>query len=203
MGKVIYHTAVSLDGFVAGPNDSPENGLGDGGEKLHEWYFKGSVEIPTSDGQLILKVFPESARVLQEVTGGIGAEIWGRRTFDFTQGWGGHPPLRPCFIVTHRAPQEWVRPDSPFIFVTDSVESAVRQAKAAAGGKDVAVATASIFQQALAAGLVDEIHLSMVPVMLGGGVRMFGLLPGPPVDLEILRVAEAPGVTHISYRVIK
>jgi len=203
MGKVIFHNAISLDGFVAGPNDSPENGLGDGGEKLHQLYFNGSEEIPTSDWQMTLKVAPESAKVLRESIARTGAEIWGRRTFDITGAWGGHPPFTPCFIVTHHPPQEWVREGSPFTFVTDGVESAVQKAKTAAGGKNVAISTASIFQQALAAGLIDEIHLSLVPVLLGGGIRLFGGLTEAPVDLEIIRVVEAPGVTHLSFRVLK
>lgn len=203
MGKVIFHSAISLDGYTAGPNDSPENGLGDGGEKLHQWYFNGTEEIPIAGGQMVLKLSPESAKLLKESVERLGAEIWGRRTFDFTGGWGGQPPLAPCFIVTHHPPQEWVREDSPFTFVTDGVESAIQKAKAAAGDKDVAIATASIFQQALAAGLVDEIHLSVAPALLGGGIRLFDNLPAAPVDLEIIQVLDAPGVTHLVYRVAR
>lgn len=203
MGKVVFHSAVSLDGYVAGPNDSAENGLGDGGEKLHQWYFNGSQEIPISDGQMVLKVAPESAEILKEAAGKVGAEVWGRRTFDIAQAWGGHPPMTPCIIVTHHPPREWVGEGSPFTFVTDGVESAIQKAKAAAGDKDVAISTASIFQQALAAGLIDEINLSVVPVLLGGGIRLFGSLTAAPADLETIRVVAAPDVTHLSFRVVK
>ena len=123
MGKVVFHIAMSLDGFVAGPNDNPDNGLGDGGDQLHTWYFNGSVEIPISDGDMALKVSPQSAELLKEWMAKAGAEVWGRRTFDITRAWGGHPPSpAPCFIVTHAAPQEWMKEGSPFTFVTDGVD---------------------------------------------------------------------------------
>ncbi len=203
VGKVIFQNAVSLDGFVAGPNDSPKNGLGDGGEALHDWYFNGTVEFPISDGQMTLKVSPQSAALLSELLPTSGANIWGRRTFDITDGWSGHPPTRPCFIVTHHVPEKWAGKDSPFVFVTDGVESAVRKAKQAAGDKNVSISTASIMQQALKAGLLDEIWISVVPLLLGGGVRLFGNLDTRPIQLERLRVVEAPGVTHLGFRVKK
>jgi len=133
MGKVIFNMTVSLDGFVAGPNDGPENGLGDGGERLFKWYFSGDTEIPISDGNMVLKVSSQSAEILKEALGTYGAGVWGRRTFDIAKGWGGHPPGSPCFIVTHTVPQEWVKEGSPFTIVTNGVESAIRQAKKAAG----------------------------------------------------------------------
>lgn len=203
MGKVKFHTAISLDGFVAGPNDGPENGLGDGGECLHTWYFNGTTEIPISDGQMVLKVSPQSAELLNEVTANTGIEIWGRRTFDITGGWDGHPPSSPCYIVTHSVPQEWAGPGSPFVFITDGVERAIRQAKAAAGEKDVMICTASILQQGLNAGLVDEIAVSVVPCLLGGGVRLFENIDVSAIKLETMRVVDAPGVTHLIYQVKK
>ncbi len=203
MGKVLFHNAISLDGFVAGPNDSPENGLGVGGDVLHEWYFNGNTEIHVSSGTPVLKVSPQSAAVLRETMSNMGASVWGRRTFDIAGGWGGHPPGEPCFIVTHNVPQEWIQKESPFVFITDGVESAIRQAKRAAGEKDVVLNTASILQQALQAGLVDEIHLSVVPVLLERGVRLFDHLGDKPIELERTRVVEAPGVTHLAYRVVK
>ncbi len=202
MGKVTFHNAVSLDGFVAGPNDSPDNGLGDGGEVLHKWYFDGNTEISVSSGTPLLKVSPQSAQVLQESMSTFGAGVWGRRTFDIAGAWGGHPPGEPCFIVTHTIPQEWVKEGSPFTFVTDGVESAIRQARRVAGDKDVMLSTASILQQGLRAGLVDEINLSVVPVLLGSGVRLFDHL-GKPIELETVRVIQAPGVTHLTYRVLR
>jgi dihydrofolate reductase len=106
-------------------------------------------------------------------------------------------------IVTHSIPEEWVKAGSPFTFVTDGVESAIRQARQAAGEKDVVVSTASILQQGLKAGLIDEINLSVVPVLLGSGVRLFDHLGAKPIELEIIRAIQAPGVTHLAFRVVK
>jgi len=203
MGKVVFNMTMSLDGFVAGPNDSPENGLGDGGDRLFKWYFSGDTEISLGSGSPLLKVSPQSAKLLNEAFGRYGAGVWGRRTFDIAQAWGGHPPETPCFIVTHTVPQEWVREGSPFIFVTDGVESAIRQARQAAGDKDVVVCTASILQQCLKAGLVDEIYVDLAPVLLGGGVRLFDQSGTQPIELESLRAIETPGVTHLGFRVVK
>lgn len=201
MGKVVFNMTMSLDGFVAGPNDGPENGMGDGGDQLFEWYFSGDTEVPISDGQMTLKVSSKSAELLKEALEASGAGVWGRRTFDIARGWGGHPPGRPCFIVTHTIPPEWVKEESPFTFVTDGVESAIRQAKQAAGDKNVVICTASIMQQCLRAGLLDEIYVDVAPVLLGGGVRLFDNLG--PIRLENIRTIEAPGVTHLGFRVVK
>ena len=149
------------------------------------------------------KVSPQSAKVLKEAIAAQGAGVWGRRTFDIARAWGGHPPVSPCFVLTHTVPQEWVKKGSPFIFVTDGVESAIRQAKKAAGNKDVVVSTASILQQCLNAGLMDEIHISLVPVLLGNGVRLFDHLRTAPIELQSMRVIEAPGVTHLTFRVVR
>ncbi len=203
MRKVVFNMTMSLDGFVAGPNDGPENGLGDGGDGLFEWYFRGDTEIPISDGNMVLRVSAQSAEILKEAMGTYGAGVWGRRTFDIARAWGGHPPGTPCFIVTHTAPQEWVKDGSPFTFVTDGVESAIRQAKKAAGNKDVVVCTASILQQCLKAGLLDEIHVDVAPILLGSGVRLFDHLGPGPIKLECIRAIEAPGVTHLGFRVVK
>jgi dihydrofolate reductase len=203
MGKVVFNMTMSLDGFVAGPNDGPDNGMGDGSDKLFNWYFSGDTEIPISDGNMMLKVSQQSAAILEEAFETYGAGVWGRRTFDIAQGWGGHPPGSPCFIVTHTVPQEWVAEDSPFTFVTDGIESAVRQAKEAAGDKDVVICTASILQQCLKAGLVDEIHVDVAPLLLGKGVRLFDHFGDEPIELESIRVIEAPGVTHLGFRVVR
>jgi dihydrofolate reductase len=203
MGKVVFNMTVSLDGFVAGPNDGPDNGLGDGGERLHDWYFSGDTEVRISEGTPPLKVSAQSAALLREAVARSGAGVWGRKTFDIAHAWGGHPPIAPAFVVTHAVPREWARPGSPFTFVTDGVESALRQAKRAAGEKDVVVSTASILQQCLNIGLVDELHLDVAPVLLGKGVRLFANLSPAPVELERTHVVEAPGVTHLSFRVVK
>lgn len=203
MGKVVFHMSVSLDGFVAGPNDGPEKGLGDGGAALFKWYFSGNTEISVSSGMPPLKVSPQSATVLTEAMATRGAGVWGRKTFEIAHAWGGHPPISPCFVVTHTVPPEWVKQGSPFTFVTDGVESAIRQAKKAAGNKNVVVSTASILQQCLNVGLLDEIHISLVPVLLGNGVRLFDHLRLAPVELQSTRVIEAPEVTHLSFRVVR
>lgn len=203
MGKVVFNMTVSLDGFVAGPNDNPENGLGDGGDALFNWYFSGDTEVPISDGNMVLKVSSQSAELLKQSFETYRAGVWGRKTFDIAHAWGGHPPGSPAFIVTHHVPQEWVYEGSPFTFVTDGVESAIRQAQEAAGDKDVVICTASILQQCLNAGLMDEIHLDIAPLLLGKGVRLFDHLNIEPVNLERIRVVEAPGVTHFGFRVVK
>ena len=117
-------------------------------------------------------------------------------------GW--QPPLGvPTFVATHTVPQEWVYEGSPYTFITDGVESAVGQAKVVAGDKNVAVGAASIAQQCIRAGLLDEIHIDLVPVLLGNGVRLFEHLGTEPIQLERTRVIEAPGVTHLTFRVVK
>jgi dihydrofolate reductase len=203
MGNVVFNMTMSLDGFVAGPNDSPENGLGDGGDALFNWYFSGDTEVPISDGNMVLKVSSQSAKLLKDAMNNYGAGVWGRKTFDIAHAWEGHPPGSPAFIVTHTIPQEWIYEGSPFTFVTDGVENAIRQAKQTAGDKDVVICTASILQQCLNLGLMDEIHIDVAPLLLGKGVRLFDHLNIKPTELESLRVVEAPGVTHLGFRVLK
>jgi dihydrofolate reductase len=177
--------------------------MGDGGDALFRWYFTGDTEIPISDGNMVLKVSQQSARLLQDAMRNYGAGVWGRRTFDIAHAWRGHPPGSPAFIVTHNAPQEWVYDGSPFTFVTDGVESAIRQAQQVAGEKDVVVCTASILQQCLNLGLIDEIHIDVAPLLLGKGVRLFDHLDIKPLELERIRVIEAAGVTHMGFRVVR
>jgi dihydrofolate reductase len=203
MSKVIFNMTVSLDGFVAGLNDGPENGLGDGGDALFNWYFSGDVDVPIAGGGMVLKVSAPSAKILNDSFQSYGAGVWGRRTFDFTHAWGGHPPGSPAFIVTHNVPEEWVYDGSPFTFVTDGVESAIRQAKQAAGDKNVVLCTASILQQALNLGLVDEIYIDVAPFLLGKGVRLFDHLNIAPTQLENILAVNTPNVTHLGYRVVK
>ena len=195
MGKVTFNMTMSLDGFVAGPNDDVD--------ALFTWYFSGDTEVPISDGNMVLKVSKQSAELLNEAFSRYGAGVWGRRTFDFAHAWGGHPPGSPCFIVTHNVPQEWVKEGSPFTFVTDGVESAIRQAKEAAGDKDVVICTPSILQQCIKAGLVDEIYVDLAPILLGGGVSLFDHLGIGTINLECIQNIQAPGVTHLGFRVIK
>ena len=204
MSKVIVELSISLDGFAAGPNDGPDNPLGDGGQRLFDWYQTGDTELALPGTEMVFRVQRASAELLRPEWAKIGAGVAGRRMFDIARAWEGKPPVDgPAFIVTHHPPQEWVYEGSPFTFVTDGVESAVRQAIAAANGKDVSVSSPSIAQQALNAGLLDEIHLAVVPVLLGGGVRLFDHLKVAPVELERILAVETPDVTHLQFRVIK
>jgi dihydrofolate reductase len=204
MGKVSTGLSMSLDGFIAGPNDGPQSPLGEGGERLFAWYSEGDTEYRLPGTEMVFEISPQSAELLREAHSKMGAFVTGRRTFDITDGWGGRPPLGvPAFVLSHTVPQQWVYEGSPFTFVTDGVESAVERARAVAGEKDVAVGAASIVQQCLRAGLLDEIHIDLVPVLLGGGVRLFEHLGTTPIELESTRVIEAPGVTHLTFRVLR
>jgi dihydrofolate reductase len=206
MSKVVLELSMSLDGFIAGPNDGPDNGLGDGGDALFKWYSSGDTDFPLPGTDMVFKISRASAEFLRPSWMNIGASVAGRRTFDIAHGWGGNPPGgadEPHFVVTHTVPQEWVKPGSPFTFVTDGVESAVRQAKEAAGGKNIDLMGASIAQQCLNAGLLDEIQVDLAPVLLGGGVRLFDHLDSAPIELEPIAVVQGLGVTHLRYRVVK
>jgi dihydrofolate reductase len=177
---------------VAGPNDGPDLPLGEGGERLFAWYYSGDTDLPLPGTEMVFKVSRASAELIQATWSTIGAMVAGRRMFDIAHGWGGNPPGGGnCFIVTHTVPQEWVYKGSPFTFVTDGVESAVAQAKQAAGEKNVGISSASIAQQCLQADLLD------------GGVRLFDHLGALPIELENTSVVEAPGVTHLGFRVVK
>ncbi len=204
MGKVAVGLTMSLDGFIAGPNDGPERPLGEGGERLFEWYSGGDTEYEMPGTGMVFRISPQSVELLREVNERMGAFVTGRRTFNIANGWGGNPPLGvPTFVVTHSVPEEWVYEGSPYTFVTDGVEKAVELAKEVAGDMDVAVGAASIAQQCIRAGLLDEVHVNLAPVLLGGGVRLFEHLGTAPIELESPRVIEAPGVTHLTFRVIK
>jgi dihydrofolate reductase len=204
MSKTIVELSMSLDGFVAGPNDGPDNPLGDGGKALFAWYNSGDVELRLYGSDMVFKVSRVSADFLQDTWNTKGVMVAGRRMFDIAHAWGGHPPGgAPCFIVTHHPPQEWLKEDTPFVFVSDGVESAIRQAQRAAGDGLVSIGSASIARQALAAGLLDEIHIDVAPVLLGSGVRLFDKLGVAPVQLQQIRAVEASGVTHLRYRVVK
>lgn len=199
MGNVIAYMSMSLDGFVAGPNDEID--------QVFAWFMGGDTEyrVPGGGEDDVFKVAPASAEMLRETWPGFGSVIVGRRTFDLSNAWGGKPPLGlPHVVVTHHPPAEWVKEGSPFTFVTDGVASAVRRAKQAAGDKDVSMSGASVIQQCLNAGLLDEIHIDLVPVLLGAGVRMLDNLDAARSrGLEIVRVVEGKGVTHLRFRVLK
>lgn len=204
MGKVVLELSMSLDGFVAGPNDSPQQPLGEGGAALFAWYSSGDTPLPLPGTDMVFQVSRTSADLLGPEWARNGAMVVGRRTFDIANGWAGQPPVAgPCFVVTHTIPQDWANDGSPFTFVTEGVEAAIQQARHAAGEKTISLSSASIVQQALRAGLVDEIQIDLVPVLLGGGVRLFDHLGGEPVPLERTRAVAAPGVTHLWFRVVK
>jgi len=213
MSKLRCHITTSLDGFVAGPNQSMENPLGEGGERLHDWVV-GLGIWRESHGEQGGEV-NESSRIVEESRQNIGAAVMGRNMFgppgggswgdeEWNGWWGDDPPYHyPVFILTHHArdPVE-MEGGTTFHFVTDGIESALEQARAAAGGKDVMLwGGAQAVQQYLAAGLLDVLELHVVPVLLGDGARLFDNLGGADVQLEQIRSVEAPGVTHLKYRV--
>jgi dihydrofolate reductase len=187
MGKIRTGHSTSLDGFIAGPNDGPNAPIGEGGERLLAWYSAGDTEYRLPGSEMVFKVSPQTAELLREIRATTGALVTGRRTFDLTNGWGGRHPLDvPVFVVSHTIPQEWVYEGSSFGF-----------------DKDVGVVGASLVQQCIRAGLLDEIHVDVVPVLLGGGVRLFDHLGTEPIELESTRVIEGAGVTHLTFRVVK
>jgi dihydrofolate reductase len=214
MTRLRFDISMSLDGFVAGPNQSVENPLGEGGGQLHEWAF--SLEAwRKPHGEEGGDVSPSNA-VVEESQANIGANLMGRNMFGGGDGpwgddpwkgwWGDDPPFHtPVFVVTHHAREPLtLKSGNTFTFVTDGIESALDQAREAAGDKDVHLGGgASVAQQYLKAGLIDELNINLVPVLLGAGERLFDHLEGADVKLECTRMIEAPGVTHLSYRVVK
>ncbi|WP_330475831.1 dihydrofolate reductase family protein [Terrabacter sp. C0L_2] len=195
MSDVVAIMSMSLDGFVAGPEDDVM--------QVFDWYFSsGDVEIDTGGSdRMTLKVSEPSARHLRDLTPRLGAVLTGRRTFEVAQGWGGNHAWGPAFVVTHEVPDGWPRPDSTVHFVTDGIESAVRQAQLAAGARAVGVHGADTIQQCLNAGLLDEIQVDLAAVLLGSGVRLFDHLVGTPAVLGTPTVVEGVGVTHLRYPV--
>ncbi len=213
MSKVRVHISTSLDGYVAGPTQTQENPLGEGGEELHDWLvrLKAWREHAGMDGG----EENVSSAVFHEEIANVGAEIMGRGKFgpagrgpwgdDPWQGWWGEdPPFhKPVFVLTHHEREPLTLSDTTFTFVTDGIESALQQARDASGDKDVFIGGgADTINQYLAAGLVDELELHVTPILLGGGARLFDGV-GPDVKLEELRAVQAPGVAHLKYRVVK
>ena len=200
MGNVIVDLTMSLDGFIAGADDSPDLPLGRGGEELFTWMSAGPEENRRHD---YLAPPDPSLVVVEEWMSDAGALISGRRTFDIADGWkGGHPVDAPIFVVTHQAPTEgeW----SPrVVFVTEGAERALEMAKAVAGDGTIGISGADVAQQLLRAGLVDEIQVSIAPLLLGSGVRLFDNIGSHPIRLEQGRVIPSDGVTHLRYRVLR
>ncbi len=193
MTKVIFDISMSLDGFVTASNVRPEEPMGDGGQRLHEWAF-GEDE--------------RNRELLAEAVDAVGAVIAGRRTYDLSvPWWGADGPSGaarvPVFVVT-RAEPEAVPEGGVYTFVTDGIESALEQAKTAAGDKDVAVmGGADIGRQYIRAGLIDDISIHLVPVLLGGGTRMFEHLGREHIELESAGVVQTPQATHLRFRVVE
>jgi dihydrofolate reductase len=212
VAKLRFQISISLDGFIAGPNPSEDDPLGEGGMQLHEWAFKLAAwrEPHGREGGEVNASTP----VMEEALSNVGATVMGRKMFGGDPGpwgevpwdgwWGDDPPFHtPVFVLTHheREPLE-KQGGTSFTFVTDGIESALEQAKEAAGGKDVALGGgADVAQQYLAAGLIDVLELNVVPVLLGAGTRLFDNLSGADIALEQVQAIEAPGVAHLKYRV--
>lgn len=193
MSKLILNISMSLDGFTAGSNVRPEEPMGDNGGKLHDWMFGANAS--------------ESKAVAAGFFDNIGAYIMGRRTLDLGIGlWGEDPPFHaPCFVLTGRSHDAITKQGgTSFIFVTDGIESALRQAREAAGERDIVVmGGANAAGQYFNAGLLDEIHLHLVHVLLGGGTRLFDQVAIPTTNLEKIEVTDTPGATHLKFRVLK
>lgn len=189
MALVICDMSMSLDGYVTGPHDSRENPFGDGAGTLHDWILKN----PTDEDRVVLK----------DTTDRVGAVVMGRRSFDKNEGdggWrdGGPAGDTPCFVVTHHAPTGSYAP--VFTFVTDGVEAAITRAAEVAGDGVVSLFGATVMQQALPLGLVDELRVHVIPILIGGGTPLFGRLD-PGITLERTGVVATPAATHLSFRV--
>ncbi|MGH2819746.1 MAG: dihydrofolate reductase family protein [Actinomycetota bacterium] len=213
MSQIRFHLAISLDGFVAGPDQSEENPLGVGGTDLHGWVY--GLEVWRKPHGLEGGEVNASTPAIEEIQSNVGAIVMGRNMFGGGPGpwseddpwngwWGDDPPFHtPVFVITHhpREPLE-MQGGTTFIFVTDGIESALAQAKQAASGQDVLLGGgAKVVQQYLAAGLVDEFDLHVAPILLGDGERLFESVGD--LKLEQVRAVEAPGVTHIKYRLLE
>ena len=197
MSKVVALMSMSLDGYVADRND----GVGE----VFAWYMNsGDVEFHTGGSDpMTFHVSAPSAEHLRKLWSELGAVLTGRRTFEVADGWGGNHAWGPAFVVTHEIPDGWPRPTSPVHFVTAGIESAVKRARAAAGGKNVAVHGADTIRQLLDAGLVDELCIDVAAVLLGSGVRLFEGIAGTPAFLGNPTVTAGVGVTHLRYPVRK
>ena len=214
MGQFRCQITMSLDGYVAGPNQSVENPLGEGGERLHEWVV-GLKFFREMHGESGGQTGP-SDDLLRESFENLGATVMGRNMFGGGPGdwgpdpwrgwWGENPPYHtPVFVLTHHAREPLkMEGGTTFYFVTDGIESALQQARQAAGGKDIMLGGgANVVQQYLAAGLLEEMELHIVPLFLGGGARLFDNLGGANLRLEHIRTIGEPGVTHLKYRLAR
>ena len=196
MSKVTTGATMSIDGYIAGPAES-------GFDLLFRWYGNGDVETPTGNPDLTFRTSAASAEHLARLRARLGALLVGRHLFDTMNGWGGRHPLDvPTVVLTHRLPDDRPAADGNFVFVTDGIAAAVARARELAGGRDVGVNGGQMARQCLDAGLLDEVHVDLVPVLLGGGTPFFAGLTGAPVLLDgPVSVVEGTGVTHLAYAV--
>ena len=198
MGSTVLYMSMSLDGFIAGPNEGPDNGLGDGGHRLHEWLMTGDGDV---DLEAIRRSGGANGQIIDEFLS-TGATVAGRGTFEPAGGWGGdHHDGVPIFIYSRHEPGidigQW-----PLVTYVDDVTAAMAQAKEAAGDRNVLVHGAAVAQLALAAGVLDELELHVVPVLFGQGRRLFDNLDPEQIELQRTRILEGEGgVTHMHYRV--
>jgi dihydrofolate reductase len=196
MSKGVLYMSMSLDGFIAGPSEGPGNGLGDGGHRLHEWFLTGADASHKGAAGHLAGVNRE---VMDEAMA-TGAAVVGRRTFELADGWGGdHHDGVPIFVLSRHEPDAAMR--WPAVTYVSDVSSAMRMARDAAGEKDVLVHGAVTAQLALAAGVLDELQIHLIPVLLGQGRRLFENMPPGHIELELLRAQDGPGVLHLRYRV--
>lgn len=200
MAAVFVDITMSLDGFVAAPGDAPGKGLGEGGEPLHYWVMGGPWTYDTPPTTQPAAV---DQAVNDRVQARVGAEVMGRRVYDLSEGWGDMDFGHECFVLTHRPRPAEVRGATTFHFIETDITDAVQRASTAAAGKDVLVmGGADVIQQALAAGLVDDVTIHVAPILLGAGRRLFDHLGGP-VTLAPTGVVASPFVTHLQYRIVK
>ena len=198
MSSTVLYMSMSLDGFITGPNEGPDNGLGDGGERLHEWVFQGSGDHPR---EAVGGLGGVNSRIVNEFMS-TGAVITGRGTFEAADGWGGdHHDGVPIYVLSRNPAPAWAA-EWPAVHYVSDLEAAVRDAKHAAGDKNVLVHGAGIAQRMLTAGLLDDLEIHLVPVLLGEGRRLFEHLGVEHRELERIRVLEGEGdVIHLHYRV--
>jgi len=199
MGKIVGGITMSMDGFVAGPNDRLGAGLGDGGERLHYWVFGGPWRYGEEGGSAT----GADKRYIEETFESGGAFLVGRKMHDVVNGWGDDPGFGvPVFVVTHRPQETVVKGDTTFEFVTDGIGAALEQARAAAGDRNVIVmGGADLLRQYLDAGVVEELTLTIAPVLLGAGKRLFDGIERTDLGFERTAVIESPYATHLRYEV--
>lgn len=199
MSRVITGASMSVDGYIAGPQES-------GFEHLFAWYSAGEHKFPSTHPEIPFELSEVDYEYTRAHVDNLGVFVVGRRLFDITDGWGGiHPFDRPIVVLTHHVPQQWIddHPDAPFTFVTDGIGAALEQAAKLADGKAIAVTAGDIARQYLEAGLLDEVHIDLIPVVLGGGTPYFDHVGTAPHLLENPTVVQGERVTHMRFQVRK